>query len=139
MEAIKSMLAGAALTLGMPVFVQAEGDPATTGWLELVKGSRGDVMGAEVREVDDNPDDPSQKQLVIAIPKASMQKPPSEIEEVRVVGQAPQEIDILPEFDLEYRWLEDLDGDNYGLLIYWKEDTEYPIRLFMHSRTGTIR
>ena len=133
-----SILVGAGLLAGSPS-LWAEGDVANTGWLELVKGSRGDEMGAEVREVETDPEDPSQKKLVIAIPKVSMNKPPSEIEEVRVVGQAPEEIDIMPDFDLEYRWVEDLDGDNYGLLIYWKEGTEYPIRLFMHSRHGTIR
>ena len=134
---VSSIVLGASMLAGTGAF--AEEDPATTGWLDLVKGSRGDVMGAEVREVEQNPDDPNEKTLVIAIPKVSMNKPPSEIEEVRVVGQAPEELDIMPDIEFEYRWVEDLDGDNYGLLIYWKEDTEYPIRLFMHSRHGTIR
>lgn len=128
--AVAAMVAGTA---------QAESsDPAETGWLELVKGYRGDVMGAEVREVEAEPGEEGQGQkLVIAIPKASMAHP-NEIEEVRVVGQAPKKSKPLLD-DFEYRWVENYDDDYYGLLIYYKEGTEVPIRLYMHSREGTIR
>lgn len=117
---------------------RADEDTVTeTGWLHLVKGSRGDVMGAEVREVRE--DTGEGRQLVIAIPKIEMEDPAT-IEEVRVVAQAPDGGKPVINFEqLEFRWLEDLDGDNYGLLIYYNEDTSMPIRLYMHSRHGTIR
>ena len=131
-----SILVGAGLLAGSPS-LWAEGDVANTGWLELVKGSRGDEMGAEVREVETDPEDPSQKKLVIAIPKVSMNKPPSEIEEVRVVGQAPEESGPLFDFKYETQWLTNYDDDYYGLLIRLGENPEnWPIRLFMHSDKG---
>jgi len=104
-----------------------------TDWLEFVKGYKGGVMGAEVREVEQGDDG---SRLVIAIPKVSMADP-DQIEEVRVVGQAPQEIDLLPEF--EYEWVDDYDNDFYGLVIRFSDDTRWPIRLYLHSDTGFVR
>ncbi len=104
-----------------------------TDWLEFVKGYKGNVMGAEVREVEQGEQG---QRLVIAIPKASMADPDT-IEEVRVVGQAPQEIDLIPEF--EYEWVDDYDNDFYGLVIRFSDDTRWPIRLYLHSDTGFIR
>ncbi len=104
-----------------------------TDWLEFVKGYKGSVMGAEVREVEQGQ---SGQKLVIAIPKESMADPDT-IEEVRVVGKAPQEIDLIPEF--EYEWVDDYDNDFYGLVIRFSDDTRWPIRLYLHSDTGFIR
>ena len=104
-----------------------------TDWLEFVKGYKGGVMGAEVREVEQGEQG---SKLVIAIPKVSMADP-DQIEEVRVVGQAPQEIDLIPEF--EYEWVDDYDNDFYGLVIRFSDETRWPIRLYLHSDTGFIR
>jgi hypothetical protein len=104
-----------------------------TDWLEFVKGYKGNVMGAEVREVEQGQDG---QKLVIAIPKVSMADPDT-IEEVRVVGQAPQEIDLIPEF--EYEWVDDYDNDFYGLVIRFSDETRWPIRLYLHSDTGFVR
>ena len=104
-----------------------------TDWLKFVKGYKGEKMGAEVREVEQGEQG---QRLVIAIPKVSMADPDT-IEEVRVVGQAPQEIDLIPEF--EYEWVGDYDNDFYGLVIRFSDETRWPIRLFLHSDTGFIR
>ncbi len=104
-----------------------------TDWLEFVKGYKGGVMGAEVREVEQGEQG---SKLVIAIPKVSMADP-DQIEEVRVVGQAPQEIDLIPEF--EYEWVDDYDNDFYGLVIRFSDETRWPIRLYLHSDTGFVR
>ena len=104
-----------------------------TDWLEFVKGYKGEKMGAEVREVEQGEQG---QRLVIAIPKVSMADPDT-IEEVRVVGQAPQEIDLIPEF--EYEWVDDYDNDFYGLVIRFSDETRWPIRLYLHSDTGFIR
>ena len=104
-----------------------------TGWLEFVKGHKGDVMGAEVREAEQGSEG---SRLVIAIPKVSMADPDT-IEEVRVVGQAPQEIDLLPEF--EYEWVDDYDNDYYGLVIRFSDEPRWPIRLYLHSDSGFVR
>ena len=105
-----------------------------TDWLEFVKGHKGGTMGAEVREADTMPEGKGSR-LVIAIPKVSMADP-SQIEEVRVVGQAPEEIDFFPEF--EYEWVDDYDNDFYGLVIRFSEDTKWPIRLFLDSNAGFV-
>ncbi|MEP0201580.1 MAG: hypothetical protein ABJ084_06965 [Halioglobus sp.] len=106
-----------------------------TDWLEFVKGHKGNAVGAEVREADRDATTGGTR-LVIAIPKVAMDDP-TMMEEVRVVGQAPKEIDLLP--DYEYEWVDDYDNDYYGLIIKFSEDTEYPIRLFVESNSGFIR
>jgi hypothetical protein len=128
-----------AITLSLLAFTSvAQEDEAPkpgmeTDWLEFVKGYKGDVMGAEVREVEQGEQG---SKLVIAIPKVSMADP-DQIEEVRVVGQAPQEIDLIPEF--EYEWVDDYDNDFYGLVIRFSDETRWPIRLYLHSDTGFVR
>ena len=106
-----------------------------TDWLEFVKGDKGEKVGAEVREADKDAETGGSR-LVIAIPKVAMDDP-STMEEVRVVGQAPQEIDFFPEY--EYEWVDDYDNDYYGLIIKFSEDTQYPIRLYIESNSGFIR
>ena len=106
-----------------------------TDWLEFVKGYKGGVMGAEVREVEEGTDGKGST-LIIAIPKVAMADP-DQIEEVRVVGQAPREIDLIPEF--EYEWVDDYDNDYYGLVIRFSDETRWPIRLFLQSDAGFVR
>ncbi len=113
------------------------GQPQQTGWLELVKGYKGDVMGAEVREVTSEPG--QGRQLIIAIPKVQLADRDA-IEEVRVVGRAPEKDEPVFDFNLlQYEWVDDYDNDYYGLLIRYDDETSMPIRLYMHSRHGSIR
>ena len=138
---IRRMSVVATITLSLLAFISvAQEDEAPkpgmeTDWLEFVKGYKGGVMGAEVREVEQGADGKGSK-LVIAIPKVAMADP-DQIEEVRVVGQAPQEIDLIPEF--EYEWVDDYDNDFYGLVIRFSDETRWPIRLYLHSDTGFVR
>lgn len=109
---------------------------ANANWIDLVKGEKSEATGAEVREVRTAED--GSKQLVIAIPKVAMEDP-SDMEEVVVVGQAPEKIDFdfIPEF--QYEWVDDYDNDYYGLLIRLNEDSDMPLRLYINSDEGFIR
>ena len=109
---------------------------ANANWIDLVKGEKSEATGAEVREVRTAED--GSKQLVIAIPKVAMEDP-SDMEEVVVVGQAPEKIDFdfIPEF--QYEWVDDYDNDYYGLLIRLNEDSDMPLRLYINSEEGFIR
>ncbi len=114
----------------------AEEDPSApleSDWLELVKGYRGDKVGVELRDIE-NGDSGEPRKVVLAIPKTAIENPDS-IEEVVVVGRKPEEPEPM---DIRYEWLEDLDGENYGLLIHLTEDSQWPIRLFMSSKDGFI-
>ena len=76
--------------------------------------------------------------MVIAIPKVAMENP-EDMEEVVVIGQAPEKIDFdfIPEF--QYEWVDDYDNDYYGLLIRLDEDSDMPLRLYINSDEGFIR
>lgn len=108
-----------------------------TDWMELVKGYKGDSVGAEMREIE--PDDGFGRQRVtIAIPKDAIASPEA-MEEVRVVGRRPEQFEF--EFPLEftYEWVDDYDNDYYGLVLHLGEDATVPIRLYMESSTGYTR
>ena len=135
MRLLLSTLVTTLLLINTSVVLGQEKASMETDWLEFVKGYKDSVVGAEVREAQPGGNGKGST-LMIAIPKTAMSDP-SVIEEVRVVGQAPQEIDLLPEF--EYEWVEDYDNDFYGLLIRFSEDSRMPIRLYLHSDTGFIR
>lgn len=113
---------------------QHEAEPLQSDWLELVKGYRGDAVGAEMREIGDGDDDDTQ-QITLAIPKSAISHP-DEIEEVVVYGRKPEEPEPL---DIEYEWLDDYDNDNYGLVIRLGKDSRWPIRLYMYSDPGFTR
>jgi hypothetical protein len=123
------MLGAAALAAsGLHGWAQSPG--MDTGWLELVKGHRGDKVGAEVRDVRRDPAT-GERYVTVAIPKGSMADD-SVMEEVRVVGRRPDKVEIdLPEFETE--WVDDYDNDNYGLLVRLKDGPETPIRLFFNA------
>ena len=87
----------------------------------------------ELREIE-NGDSGEPRKVVLAIPKTAIENPDA-IEEVVVVGRKPEEPEPM---DIRYEWLEDLDGENYGLLIHLTEDSQWPIRLFMSSKDGFI-
>ncbi len=109
---------------------------AQSDWIELVKGYKGEGMGTEVMSVETDHDTGSRR-VYVTIPKTEL-PPPDDIEEIVVVGQAPQKLE-LPIPDIEYEWLDDYDNDNYGLLIHLPNSDALPIRLYVHSDAGFIR
>ncbi|MFT4769265.1 MAG: hypothetical protein ACI8RN_002408 [Glaciecola sp.] len=116
-----SPLMGFAQSLGM------ESD-----WLELVKGQRDGKSGAQVMDVKQDPSTGFQT-VMMKVPKVVMASD-YDMEEVRVVGQAPEETempDLLPE--LETEWVDDYDNDHYGLLVKFRSDQKIPFRLFFSA------
>lgn len=107
-------------------------EPLQSDWLELVKGYKGDALGTELREIDDDEDG---RTVTLAIPKKSISHPDA-IEEVVVVGRKPEEPEPL---DISYEWLDDYENDNYGLVIRLGKDSRWPIRLYLNSGPGFIR
>lgn len=108
--------------------------PLQSDWLELVKGYRGEAVGAEMREIEDG-EDGETREITLAIPKKAIRHP-DEIEEVVVYGRKPEEPEPL---NIEYEWLDDYDEDNYGLVIRLGKNSRWPIRLYMYSDPGFIR
>lgn len=121
----------------LPLGSAAQDDSATlkTDWIELVKGYKGQTVGAEVRDIEPG-DVEGTRKVTLAIPKKAIDSP-AEIEEVVVIGRKPEEPE--PLFNLRLEWLDDYDNDNYGLIIYMSEDSNWPIRLFMNSEAGFTR
>ena len=127
-----SALMGLALLL--PALSLAEDQMTETDWLPLEEGYTGSALGAQIRKIEKDDATGGQK-LTITIPKIAISHP-DVMEEVVVVGQAPQERGPLFDFKYEYEWLDDYDNDHYGLVIRVGKDTNWPIRLFMHSDDG---
>ena len=126
-----------ALVFALSVSTRAEDVMEPTlqsDWLELVKGHRGETMGVELRDIEEDDGDATQK-ITLAIPKRSMPHPDA-IEEVVVVGRAPDKPEPLP---IKYEWLDDYDNDNYGLVIRIGKNSNWPIRIFMNSEAGFTR
>ena len=124
------------LALWLPALAQVEEAPTDrkmlqTDWLDLVKGSRGVTMGAHLVDMQDTEEEGSQE-VTLAIPKSSMGHPDT-IEEVLVVGRMPEKSEPL---DFSYEWVKDYDADNYGLVIRLSKDSNWPIRLRMHTGPG---
>jgi hypothetical protein len=112
--------------------VHAQSEGMQGDWLELVKGQRDSRTGAEIMGVED--DDKGSRTVLVRVPKAVLASE-TNMEEVKVVGQAPQKRELqnpLPE--LETEWVDDYDNDHYGLLIRLKEDQRYPFRLFFSAQ-----
>ena len=114
MNLIKCMLASMAL-LSLYSLAQ-EGTSLESDWIELVKGHKGETMGVEVTDIQPG-DTEGSTRVYIAVPKVSMGHPDT-IEEVLVVGQAPEESEPL---DIEYEWVYDYHDDNYGLVVHLGE------------------
>ena len=131
MKLMNTLLVGLALL--SPLALAQEATSLQSDWIDLVKGSKGDTMGVEVRDVQPG-DTPGTRKVYISVPKVSMGNPDA-IEEVVVVGQAPEESEPL---DIEYEWVYDYDDDNYGLILHIGEGN-WPIRLYMNSGPGYIR
>ena len=108
-----------------------------TGWLELVKGHLDPESGTGVRNVEPG-DVEGERRITLAIPKKRLVGVSSgDLEEVRVVGRRPQQVDLMPEF--RYEWVADYDNEHYGLIIHLRDDGSLPLRLYLESSTGYIR
>lgn len=122
------------LAVLLPALSVAQNQMTETDWLEMVEGYTGSAVGAQIRKIERDATTGEQK-LIITIPKIAISDP-SVMEEVVVVGQAPEERGPLFDFKYEYEWLDDYDNDNYGLVIRLGKETNWPIRLYMHSDDG---
>ncbi len=127
-----------ALLLVLPAIVaRAEDGAVHTGWMELIKGSRDNTVGAEVVGVETG-DAAGTQTITLAIPKKSIANP-ADIEEVVVMGQRPEKPEKPEPLDITYKWAADYDKDNYGLVIRLSRNTNWPIRLYMNSNPGFLR
>jgi hypothetical protein len=118
----------------VPTLSWAQDQMTQTDWLQLVEGYKGETVGAEMRKIETDETTGEQK-LMISIPKIAFSDP-SQMEEVVVVGQAPEEREPIFDFKYETEWVDDYDNDHYGLVIRVGKSTNWPIRLFMHSDDG---
>jgi len=107
-----------------------------TGWMDFVKGSRDSASGTEVVGVEKDGADGKQT-VTLAIPKRALPNP-ADIEEVVVIGQAPEKPEPT-DMHISYEWISDYDEDNYGLVIRLDKDTNWPIRLYLNSNPGFVR
>jgi hypothetical protein len=123
-----------ALICALGVGAIAQEDTTSTDWLPLVEGYEGEKVGARMRTVEADESTGGQT-LVISIPKIAISDP-SQMEEVVVVGQAPEDRKPLFDFKYEFEWLDDYEDDNYGLLIRLGKGNSWPIRVFMRSDDG---
>ena len=122
------------LLIALPGLAQTDEVLLESDWMELVKGSRDEASGAELREIEDGDTGDTQK-ITLAIPKSAISHPDA-IEEVVVIGRKPEKPEPL---DISYEWLDDYDNDNYGLVIRLGKDTRWPIRLYLNSDPGYMR
>lgn len=132
MNVVKTLFLSTSLLAAIATSAQ-EGTSLQSGWLELVKGHKGDALGVELREIEPGDEEGTQK-VTLAIPKTAIEHPDT-IEEVVVVGRKPEESEPLK---IEYEWLNDYDEDNYGLVIRLGKG-DWPIRLYMNSSPGFVR
>ena len=107
-----------------------------TDWMNVEKGSRDAASGTEVVEVEEDGTDGT-RTVTLAIPKRAVSDPGA-IEEVVVIGQAPEKSEPV-DIDISYEWVSDYDKDNYGLVIRLSKDTNWPIRLYLNSAPGFTR
>jgi hypothetical protein len=122
------------LALLAPLPLTADEDMMKTDWLHLIEGYQGEAVGAQMRKVETDERTGEQK-LTISIPKISITDP-SQMEEVVVVGQAPEERKPLFNFKYETEWVDDYDSNHYGLVVRLGKGSNWPIRLFMHADNG---
>lgn len=132
MRRLKHGLLLLALALA-PFALAQEGTSLESDWLEFVTGSRESAAGVELRDIQPGDTEGTQT-VVLAVPKKAISHP-DDIEEVVVVGRAPEKPEPL---EIRYEWLSDYDQDNYGLVIHLGE-SRWPIRLYMNSSPGFIR
>ena len=131
----QSVVGGLLLVLSGAIAHGADG-ALQTDWMDVVKGSRDAASGAEVVDIDDTGADGT-RTVTLAIPKRAVSDPAA-IEEVIVVGQAPEKAEPM-DLHITYEWIDDYDEDNYGLVIRLSKDTNWPIRLYLNSEPGFTR
>lgn len=123
-----------ALFLLQTVRALAEGEALQSDWLELVRGYKGSVLGAELVSIEQDTT-PEMQRVTVAIPKSAL--PAREtIEEVLVVGRMPEPREPI---EFTYEWLDDYENDRYGLVIHLRKDNKWPIRLYLHADTAVIK
>ena len=125
--AVTVLIASAGIT-------HAQGESGQSSWLELVKGPNGDIIGAELVEIQPGDTDDT-RTMMVAIPKVGLGNR-DDIEEVLVIGRKPPEPEKPEPIEFSYEWVDDYDNDNYGLVIRLGKDTNWPIRLYMNSEPG---
>ena len=116
--------------------VAQEGTSLESDWIELVKGHKGEAIGVELRDIQEQ-DGEGARTVTLAVPKASMSHPDT-IEEVLVVARAPEAPEAPQPIKVQYQWLDNYDEDNYGLVIKLGEGN-WPIRLYLNSSPGYVR
>lgn len=110
-----------------------DGQTTESDWLEKVEGHKGEVIGAEIRDIE--ADATNGREIVtVAIPKSAVSDPDM-IEEIVVVAKKPTPSE--PVLDVDYKWVRQYDRDYYGLIIHLGENTQWPIRLFMSAGAET--
>ncbi len=116
--------------------VAQEGTSLESDWIELVKGHKGEAIGVELRDIQEQ-DGEGGRTITLAVPKTSMAHPDT-IEEVLVVARAPEKPEAPQPVKVQYQWLDNYDEDNYGLVIKLGEGN-WPIRLYLNSSPGYVR
>lgn len=120
----------------LPALASAEDASLETVWIEPSQGQRDSASGIEVVTVNTHPDTGVESAL-IKVPKRALAD--NALEEVRVVGQAPQKAELPDLFpDLETEWVDDYDNDHYGLLVRFNDRQKTPFRLFVSSKDGFL-
>lgn len=135
MKFFKALACGLSV-IAFGAIAQVDDSAMQTDWMEFVKGARDSGSGTEVVEVEEGEED-GIRTVTLAIPKKSVDDP-AEIEEVLVIGQAPEKKEPMG-MNITYEWISDYDEDNYGLIIRLREDTNWPIRLYLNSDPGFVR
>lgn len=126
------MLVAAVMSLSVTAMAQAAQEMLQTDWMDLVKGHTDVGSGTQLRELEDD-EAPGMQKITLSIPK-TYNIDPATIEEVVVVGRMPEKPE--PLLDVSYEWVNDYDNDNYGLVIRFSKDSNWPIRLYLYSDTG---
>jgi len=130
-----SVVCGLLLALSGAI-ARADDNAMHTDWMDFVKGSQDAASGTKVVDVEED-EAKGTRTVKLAIPKRAVIDP-SAIEEVVVVGQAPEKSKPI-DMDFSYEWVSDYDKDNYGLIIRLNKDTNWPIRLYLNSEPGFTR
>lgn len=105
-----------------------------TGWLELEEGHIDNQSGSSVRSVTQQDD----KQIItVAIPKSQLKRDNKGVEEIVIIGRRQKDAKEEPLLDVSYEWANDIEGDNYGLIIKLKHNSKMPIRLHFARDEGS--
>lgn len=125
----KLLLACATLFLSSPLLA------LDSGWLELKEGSLNE-SGIQIQTI--TPTDKGQK-VHFSIPKSTIKDGDPQLEEIIIIGK-PTNNKKPPHLfkNVDYEWAKNFEGDNYGLIVTFKEKSRYPIRLYFAKDAATI-